>query len=363
MLVKIDSCWYDLTNFKHPGGNIIKNFDMKDVTIVYKSIHMKQHATSLLKYLKNIEIKTKQKPEFEFYSEIANEIRKINFKNSNVAPLLWWIRYIIITIMWFYFEYNHYINPNLINSIMLGITFAEMGLCIGHDGSHYSVSKKPWVNEFMALYMDYIGFNRHNWFSQHIVQHHIYTNDSEFDPDTKGKPPYIIIDPEQRIESNRHYFLVTLLGFGTVFDIPRLFSIRNKIDLAISIIIRLIFYVRILYSSVLYGLVVIYVAGFVLSNLFIISHNYEDVSRNKRDICWYTNQIQSSSTYGGKIVGFLTGGLNYQIEHHCFPRMNSMYYPKIQKKLQFICYKHEVKYTYFETFWENFKSMIKHLQF
>ena len=298
MLVKIDRCWYNLKKFKHPGGDVFKSFDLKDVTILYKSIHTKQHATALLPYLTNVNIESeklgsKEKPKFIFYSEFSHEIRKLNFNKSNVAPILWWIRYFVITVMWFYFEYNHYINPNLLNSIMLGIMFAEMGLCIGHDGSHYSVSKKPWINEFMAMYMDYMGFNRHNWFSQHIVQHHLYTNDSEFDPDTKGKPPYIIIDPEQRIESNSHYLLVTLLGFGTVFDIPRLFSIRNKFDLFTSLILRLIFVVRILYSSVLYGLIVIYVTGFVLSNLFIISHNYEHVSRNKRNVCWYTNQVQS----------------------------------------------------------------------
>ena len=26
----------------------------------------------------------------------------------------------------------------------------------------------------------------------------------------------------------------------------------------------------------------------------------------------------------------MTGGLNYQIEHHCFPRMSSAWYPYIQ---------------------------------
>jgi len=34
-------------------------------------------------------------------------------------------------------------------------------------------------------------------------------------------------------------------------------------------------------------------------------------------------QVETSSTYGGKIAGYLTGGLNFQIEHHLFPRMSS----------------------------------------
>ena len=65
-------------------------------------------------------------------------------------------------------------------------------------------------------------------------------------------------------------------------------------------------------------------------------------------------QVESSTTYGGSFAGFLTGGLNYQIEHHCFPRMNSMYYSKIQKKLYTLCEKHNVKYMYFKSFYTNY---------
>ena len=358
----LDDNYYDLTLFNHPGGNdIIKEFKNKDASIAYKSIHLKKTLTKLNPYLVKGEFNVKQKPKFLFNTEFADAIRDLNFKDSNSAPVLWWVRYFIINAMWMYLEYNHWVNPNIINSIILGVTFAGIGLCIGHDGSHYAVSKNKNVNYFMSLYMDVIGFNNKNWFSQHIMQHHLYTNNSKFDPDTKGGEPFFVIDPEERIKDNNHLYVIWMLGFSIVFDIKRLFNMTSKKQIAINLILRFLFFVRIFYSSIINGMIIVFVTGFVLSNLFIISHNYEDVSRNEENMCWYKNQIETSSTYGGPTAGFLTGGLNYQIEHHCFPRMNSMYYPVIHKQLREICKNHKVKYTYFKTVAENINSMFKYL--
>ena len=40
-------------------------------------------------------------------------------------------------------------------------------------------------------------------------------------------------------------------------------------------------------------------------------------------------QVVSSSNVGGSVLCFLNGGLNYQIEHHLFPRVSHTHYPKI----------------------------------
>ena len=88
----------------------------------------------------------------------------------------------------------------------------------------------------------------------------------------------------------------------------------------------------------------------ILSNLFIISHNTPELKRDpfNKSNCWYKCQIESSSTYGGKIAGFLTGGLNYQIEHHIFPNCNSCYLPNIHNETRDICKKNfrKVKNSY-----------------
>ena len=111
------------------------------------------------------------------------------------------------------------------------------------------------------------------------------------------------------------------------------------------------------------------VAGsLTLGMLFTLSHNFEDVERDPtasmktkgEQACWYASQVETSSTYGGAIAGALTGGLNFQVEHHLFPRMSSAWYPSIAPKVREICEKHGVRYAYYPYVWENMISTLRY---
>jgi fatty acid desaturase len=62
---------------------------------------------------------------------------------------------------------------------------------------------------------------------------------------------------------------------------------------------------------------------------------------------------------GGTVAGFFTGGLNYQIEHHLFPRICSTHYPTIQPIVRRIARKHGVRYTSYGYIWENARSTVR----
>jgi fatty acid desaturase len=65
-----------------------------------------------------------------------------------------------------------------------------------------------------------------------------------------------------------------------------------------------------------------------LGLLFVLSHNFENADRDPtkevrktgEPVCWFRAQVETSSTYGGMISGWISGGLNFQVEHHLFPR-------------------------------------------
>ena len=76
---------------------------------------------------------------------------------------------------------------------------------------------------------------------------------------------------------------------------------------------------------------------------------------------WAKMQIESSSTFGGEIWGFFHGGLNYQIEHHLFPRYCHEYYPRIAKIVEKWCKQNNIHYTYFDNVSSNFTSVYKFL--
>lgn len=110
-------------------------------------------------------------------------------------------------------------------------------------------------------------------------------------------------------------------------------------------------------------------SSLALSVLFALSHNFEHVDRDPtysarktgEPVCWFKSQVETSSTYGGFIAGYLTGGLNFQVEHHLFPRMSSAWYPYIAPKVREICAKHGVKYAYYPWVHQNLISTVKYL--
>jgi fatty acid desaturase (delta-4 desaturase) len=94
------------------------------------------------------------------------------------------------------------------------------------------------------------------------------------------------------------------------------------------------------------------IMGFYLSFFFIISHCFkgahfqEDTTRpsnkNGSKNSYLYKQISSSSNVGGWWLTQLNGGLNYQIDHHLFPRMNHMHYHKIAPVVMYALIMHKL---------------------
>jgi fatty acid desaturase len=111
------------------------------------------------------------------------------------------------------------------------------------------------------------------------------------------------------------------------------------------------------------------VGSLTLGTLFSLSHNFEMTERDPtksyretgKPVCWYKAQVETSSTYGGFIAGALTGGLNFQIEHHLFPRMCSAYYPVIAPTVREVCKKHGVRYVYYPWVFQNLVSTLSYM--
>jgi len=109
------------------------------------------------------------------------------------------------------------------------------------------------------------------------------------------------------------------------------------------------------------------VKGMILTFLFVLSHNFEGVDREpckdgNGETDWYKAQAETSGTYGGFWGMFFTGGLNFQIEHHLFPRMSSWHYPKLAPVIKKCCEDHGVVYSYYPNIWDNVVSCVKYMK-
>ncbi|MCQ4121435.1 fatty acid desaturase family protein [Rhodococcus tibetensis] len=69
---------------------------------------------------------------------------------------------------------------------------------------------------------------------------------------------------------------------------------------------------------------------------------YENETRHE----WYLRQMLGSANFNsGKVMGFMSGNLSYQIEHHLFPDLPSNRYPEIAVKVRALCEKYDLPYT------------------
>jgi fatty acid desaturase (delta-4 desaturase) len=106
------------------------------------------------------------------------------------------------------------------------------------------------------------------------------------------------------------------------------------------------------------------VGGFYLSFFFILSHNFDGVFHydEEQSTPFLRKQVTTSSNVAGQLLCTLNGGLNYQIEHHLFPRIHHCHYPKIASIVKNFCDKRNIAYVHFPSLLDNVKSCISYLQ-
>ena len=79
------------------------------------------------------------------------------------------------------------------------------------------------------------------------------------------------------------------------------------------------------------------VEGVILGVIFQLAHVVENTkfplpnSEENIEESWAVHQMQTTADFArkSKVINFLVGGLNFQIEHHLFPQICHIHYPKI----------------------------------
>lgn len=414
--VAIDGVVYDISDFVHPGGEVIKFFGGNDVTIQYKMIHP-HHSGKQLEKMRSVGKVVDYEPEYKFDTpferEIKSEVFKIVrrgrefgtpgyfFRAFSYIAFFFTMQYKFATSTSFFSADNWY-ESGVFLAITFGIAQAFIGLNVQHDANHGAASKMPWVNDLLGFGTDLIGSNKWNWMAQHWT-HHAYTNHSEKDPDSFSSEPmfafndYPIGHPKRKFMHNFQgiyfMFMLGLYWLSTVFN-PQVTDLRQRgaqfvgIQMENDYIVKRRKYavaLRIMYiflnivspirnnglSAATLG--IIFLMGvsesLMLSTLFSLSHNFidsdrdptKDYKKTAESVCWFKSQVETSSTYGGAISGYLTGGLNFQVEHHLFPRMSSAWYPYIAPKVREVCEKHGVRYVYYPWILQNLFSTFRYM--
>lgn len=269
-------------------------------------------------------------------------------------------------------------------AMLLGLAAAGIGFNIQHDGGHQAYSSHPWVNKLMAMTLELIGGSSYLWHWKHVVLHHTYVNitghDTDVDLGLLGR-----LTPHQTRRSYhrwQHLYLWPLYGllaikWQLVDDFRKLISGRisnqpfprpNGWELVTfvagkAIFLSLAFGIPLLFHSV--GVVLFYyvvaglVAGMALSVVFQVAHCVEEAefplpptNTGRIDQAWAIHQAGTTVDFArrSRVVAWLVGGLNFQIEHHLFPRISHVHYPAISKLVEQTCQDFGIRYTEFKSF-------------
>jgi linoleoyl-CoA desaturase len=275
---------------------------------------------------------------------------------------------------------------------LLGFVLATIGFNVMHDANHGSYSKSKTINDLLGLTLNALGGNAFLWKTKHNIIHHTYTNVDGLDDDIAKSPlmrmaPTQVWVPAHRYQHIYVFFLYAISSFAWVFimDLNKYFkqkvyttplpkmSFGEHFIFWMSKVMYVIFYIAIPVHFVGWaawgvGFAVMHVImGLTLSVVFQLAHvvehtDFEYVENDKMvDSEWAVHQILTTANFSpdNKIVSWFAGGLNYQIEHHLFPRVSHVHYPAISKIVKELCYEYGIRYYEAPSVWSAIVSHVK----
>ena len=266
----------------------------------------------------------------------------------------------------------------LMECILMGGVTASIGFNVMHDGGHGSFSGSAFWNKIAAFSVNGLGASMLMWMNKHNIIHHTYTNIDGVDDDIEVGKLLRMCPTQEKLKVHRFqhiyvWFLYTLLLISWVFatDYKKYFTKKvgsvpiKKFSTAnhIAFWAAKVFYYGIMIALPIYkvgflpwlvGFVTLSMfAGLVLSVVFQLAHTVEEtafpianIDTNSIENDWAIHQVETTANFAtkNKVVSWLVGGLNFQIEHHLFPKISHVHYPAISKIIKATCAEFNVKY-------------------
>lgn len=268
--------------------------------------------------------------------------------------------------------------PGLLLCALLGITLASIGFNVMHDACHGSYSDKKWMNNALGLTLNAIGGNAFLWKQKHNILHHTYTNIEGIDDDI-AQSKLLRQSPTQKwmpIHRYQHIYLtlaysLSLFSWIGFRDFQKYF--QRKIHNTVLQPMNRKEHVTFWLSKVLYAFFYIVlpilvvgpvawfvgyitmglVTGIVISYVFQLAHAVEGpefdsvgIEDKMIETEWAVHQIKTTANFAprNKIVSWILGGLNFQVEHHLFPRISHIHYPALSRIVRQHCIQYGLPY-------------------
>ncbi len=232
-----------------------------------------------------------------------------------------------------------------------------------------------------------MGANGYIWKITHNIIHHTYTNIHGHDEDLEVAAfirlsPHSEYKPVHRLQHMLAFLAYSFATFFWVFVKDYWYFFKNPLgpyenknhpakEWITLIVTKIIYYGYTIALPLLFldltwyhwliGFVSLHLtAGLVLGIIFQLAHVVEETmhpepnENNMIENHWAIHEMITTNNFArnNKLLSWYVGGLNFQIEHHLFPKVCSIHYPEISFIVEKTATEFGIPYNHHKTFRE-----------
>ena len=269
----------------------------------------------------------------------------------------------------------------LVAAVSMGFYFQQVAF-IGHDAGHHQITHNQNTDEKIGFLVgNTLSGISIGWWKRSHNAHHVSTNSVNCDPDIQHLPVFAITDKffkpvlstyhnktlsfdriSKFFVSNQHLLYYVIMGVARfnlyaqsfIHAFMQTSGRRRKLELLTLAIfwswfLLLCSFIPTLSGRVVFVLLSHFIAG-LLHVQITISHfsmaTYHGLpSGTYQHDSFFVSQMETTMNVNcHPYLDFFHGGLQFQIEHHLFPRVSRPYLRTLSEKIKKLCKKHDVRY-------------------
>ena len=405
---------YDVTDYNHPGGNVIKYMAGQDATNAFEEFHYRsKKARAILQSLPRTKVdpnegtQTTEQKMLEDFVRFRKSLEDRGF----FAPSYFHITYRILELFAIYSFAIWSMQYSIAASIVLLGLFGGRCGWVQHEGGHNSFTGNIKTDKIVQNV--FIGFgllaDGSMWNSMHN-RHHAATQKIGYDMDL-DTAPFVLFYPRDDLDVKKQimdrfgdkceenvqvsdkiqkqsgkslldkavklwlkYQVYTFLPitsgifvmlFWLLYLHPRKIirdrNVTQAVIVSVGHVSRIFLFMQIgeasFYQSLWYHFITLWVSGVYLFGQFSLSHTFMPVIESNENPNWVRYSLEHTVDIEPQnyAVSWIMGHLNNQVIHHLFPSMPQYRGPEVSKELIEFCKKWDLKYTIitYREAWDN----------
>ncbi|KAK6936756.1 Cytochrome b5-like heme/steroid binding domain [Dillenia turbinata] len=381
--ISIQGKIYNVTDWAktHPGGDLpLLNLAGQDVTDAFVAYHpgtARQYLDNFFTgfYLKDYKVSEVSKD----YRKLLSEFSKMGLfeKKGYNFPISIFAIVVMLLVIFYGVLCCDSLWVHLFCGGLVGFTWIQSGW-IGHDSGHYKVVNNPTLNRIAQILTgNCLAGISIGWWKRNHNAHHIACNSLEFDPDLQHMPLFAVSSAffksltshfyERKMTfdsvcrflvSHQHWTFYPVMCFARVNLFAQSFllllskrRVPNRFQELLGLLVFWIWYPLLVSCLPNWGERIMFVvASFVVTSIqhiqFCLNHFSSSVYvGHPTGNDWFEKQTNGTlDILCSSWMDWFHGGLQFQIEHHLFPRLPRCQLRKISPFVKELCKKHKLPY-------------------